>query len=465
MKFGRVGEFYSTVDRAIHISGTLSVSPGIAGLWRAASSKASSFFPFIFLFTFAAGILSGTVSERLSIAVNRSAETFINGYGYVAPLMIFLVLAPVLSRILSTRRRGSFGLYVIAWLGVTKILALLFAVVFTVAVFGLPMMPENSVSLGGALLQTSKTLATTLTVSQFFWAIYAAIAVGLVAVKFNPLAQLLEKGVTLIESAGQYIQPIIPLFMFAVGVYVQSIPDQVGQLDTAGAGTSLETIRVLGFSIDTSTATGMVTSYIVGALLVAAACFAWHFGVLTLAKFKSKQFSVRNYFRTYWIKAYPLLWSTSSESLATPLNLYILSKHAPWVRPTVRRIVIGAGSVLCTNGTLICAIILLGLVGSILGFQFSFLELLLVIPVAFLISFGIPGIPGELLLFAGPFAMVLGIPPETIPLFLTLYLGLQIGLPDSFRTGGNTTNNYVYCILLNEVYEKRFLHEEPQYIE
>jgi len=174
---------------------------------------------------------------------------------------------------------------------------------------------------------------------------------------------------------------------------------------------------------------------------------------------------VRDYFRTYWVKAYPLLWSTSSESLATPLNLYILSKHAPWVRPIVRRIVIGAGSVLCTNGTLICAIILLGLVGSILGFQFSFLELLLVIPVAFLISFGIPGIPGELLLFAGPFAMVLGIPPEAIPLFLTLYLGLQLGLPDSFRTGGNTTNNYVYAILLNEVYVKRFLQEEPQYSE
>ena len=160
-----------------------------------------------------------------------------------------------------------------------------------------------------------------------------------------------------------------------------------------------------------------------------------------------------------------MLWSTSSESLVTPLNLYILSRHAPWVRPTVRRIVIGAGSVLCTNGTLICAIILLGLVGSILGIRFSLLELLLAIPVAFLISFGIPGIPGipgELLLFAGPLSLVLGIPPEVLPLFLTLYLGLQIGLPDSFRTGGNTTNNYLYAIILNETYTKRFLQEDVQ---
>ncbi len=81
---------------------------------------------------------------------------------------------------------------------------------------------------------------------------------------------------------------------------------------------------------------------------------------------------------------------------------------------------------------------------------------------AFLISFGIPGIPGELLLFAGPFDLVLGIPPEALPLFLTLYLGLQIGVPDSFRTGGNTTNNYLYAIILNETYVRRFLGEEHQ---
>ena len=57
------------------------------------------------------------------------------------------------------------------------------------------------------------------------------------------------------------------------------------------------------------------------------------------------------------------------------------------------------------------------------------------IPVAFLISFGIPGIPGELILFAGPLAATLDIPPEVMPMFLALYLGLQLGLPDSFRTG------------------------------
>jgi Na+/H+-dicarboxylate symporter len=429
--------------------------------WHVVLAKAASFLPLILILAFAAGIFLGAVSEGLSNLVNTAAGTFIDGYSYGAPVLIFLVLAPVLSRIFSTRRRSKFGLYVVSWLGATKIFALLWAVVFTVAIFGLPVLPENSVSVSGALVQTSKSLLLTLTTSQFFWAIYVAVIVGLVAIRVRPLATWLEKGVTAIEHTGQYMQPMIPLFMFAVGVYVQSIPRQVAALGVDGSTAGLETLWVAGFHIDPSTTGGMVEVYLVGALLVAVACFVWHFGILALAKHECKRFSVREYFRNYWVKAYPLLWATSSESLATPLNLHILRKHAPWVRPTVRRIVIGAGSVLCTNGTLICAVILLGLVGSVLGLHFSLLELLLAIPVAFLISFGIPGIPGELLLFAGPLSMVLGVPAEVTPVFLALYLGLQVGLPDSFRTGGNTTNNYLYCIVLNEVYVNRFLKEEP----
>ncbi len=405
---------------------------------------------------------TGAISHTLSNVVNSSAETFVDWYGVGAPVLIFIVLAPVLSRILSTRRRGKFGVYVIGWLAATKILALLWAVLFTVAVFRLPLLSEHSTSISDALAETSRSVVNTLATSHFFWAIYVAIATGLSATRIKPLADLLEKGVTSIEYLGQYIQPVIPVFMFAVGVYVQSLPQSLeNQIGLDGAPTHFETLNIVGLQLDPNSTAGMVLTYIVGSLLVAVACFAWHFAILALAKYKCSRFSLTDYFKNYWVKTYPLLWSTSSESLATPLNLYILSKHCPWVRPTVRRIVIGAGSVLCTNGTLICVIILTGLVGGILGLRFSLMELLLVIPVAFLISFGIPGIPGELLLFAGPMALVLGIPPDVTPLFLALYFGLQIGLPDSFRTGGNTTNNYVYAIVLNEIYLKKFFADEP----
>ena len=416
MKLDKAEEHPYSLHKARRLSDSVIAGAHAVGLWRTFKAKAAILLPLIFILALALGILLGAASDGLSSIVNSSAEAFIDGYSYGAPLLIFLVLAPVLSRIFSTQQRGKFGFYVISWLAATKILALLWAVFFTVAVFGLPLLPENSVSVGSAFLQTSKSLVSTLTVSQFFWAIYATIITGLVAVRVKPLANLLEKGVTFVEYAGQYLQPIIPLLMFAVGVYIQSIPKQLEhELGLEAGITSFKSLSVFGFHIDPNSTTGMVSAYVAGALLVAIACFIWHFAILALAKYRSKQFSVTDYFKHYCVRAYPLLWSTSSETLATPLNLYILSKRAPWVRPTVRRIVVGAGSVLCTNGTLICAIILLGLVGNILGIQFSLLELLLCIAVAFLISFGIPGIPGELLLFAGPLSLVLGIPADLLP--------------------------------------------------
>ena len=77
------------------------------------------------------------------------------------------------------------------------------------------------------MAQTSNSLLSTLTDSQYFWGLYAAAVTGIVAVRVKPLADMLEKGVTTIEYLGQYLQPMVPFFMFAVGVYIQSIPNQL----------------------------------------------------------------------------------------------------------------------------------------------------------------------------------------------------------------------------------------------
>jgi len=58
----------------------------------------------------------------------------------------------------------------------------------------------------------------------------------------------------------------------------------------------------------------------------------------------------------------------------------------------------------------------------------------------------VPGIPGELVIFAGSMGILLNIPPAILPLFLALYLTLQIGLPDAFRTGCNSTDHAIVTI-------------------
>ena len=64
-------------------------------------------------------------------------------------------------------------------------------------------------------------------------------------------------------------------------------------------------------------------------------------------------------------------------------------------------------------------------------------------------------------LFAGPMATMLSIPDASLPVFLAVYIGIQLGLPDSFRTGNNSTDAYVGAITMNAIYERRFAVKGP----
>ena len=128
----------------------------------------------------------------------------------------------------------------------------------------------------------------------------------------------------------------------------------------------------------------MITIYVMGALLTAIACFIWQFAFLIVARSQESRFSIFGYFRNYWVKVYPLLWATSSEALSTPLNLYLTKKHAPWIRNEIRRFIIGVGSYMNINGTIINVFILGAIVMLILGLDISVVELLLIVPVVFL---------------------------------------------------------------------------------
>ena len=215
-------------------------------------------------------------------------------------------------------------------------------------------------------------------------------------------------------------------------------------------------LDIWGWSTNPQTSTGMITIYVIGALLTAIACLIWQFGFLLVARSQELRFSIIGYFRNYWVKVYPLLWATSSEALATPLNLYLTKKHAPWIRNEIRRFIIGIGSYMNINGTIINVFILGAIVLLILGLNLSVVELMFLIPVVFLISYGVPGIPGELVLFAGPMATMLNIPEAMLPVFLAVYLRIQLGLPDSFRTGNNSTDDFIGTIMMNAIYEKRY---------
>lgn len=413
---------------------------------------------------FIAGVVGARYSQGLIDAVNAALNVFMDAYGYIAPVAIFLILTPALTKLFSSRRMGKFGMFVIRWYAIRKILAALWAIAFIAIVLRLPILPQQAASLSDAITVTLKSLGVMAATSPYFWAMYAAIIMSLVSLRVTWIFNIFDKILNGVESGGRYFIPVMPLFMLGIGAYVYALPQNVAeQVGLTKEGASiLVNLNIWGWQLDPQTSYGMIMIYIVGALLTALACILWQLVFLYITAKKEKRFSVVSYFRDYWVKVYPLLWATSSEALATPLNLYLVKKYAPWVRDNVRRFTVGIGSYMNINGTIINVFILGAIVLKIIGMDISVVELLLIIPVVFLISYGVPGIPGELVLFAGPMALLLNIPEAIVPAFLAIYLGIQIGLSDSFRTGNNSTDDHIGTIYMNAVYEQKYLDKEGE---
>lgn len=402
---------------------------------------------------FALGVFLAMYSNNISDTITNLMESFIDGYGSFAPLVIYLILTPSLIKLFSTEGNGKrFATHVLLWFSGMRLLACLYAVLITSLVFGLPLY-SGAGSFGDAIWEALTSLGWMLTQSPYFYAVYASIFTVLVAMRIPPMANVLGKGVDVIEFVGQGLIPVIPLMMLGIGAYIAVLPDiLIDELSNDVDITQLQTIYMFGFNLDISNANGMITLYVLAALLTGVTCGAWHLGLMAWARKKMPTFSVKSYFRDYWVKVYPMLWATSSEALSTPLNLHMVNKFCPNMHREVRQFVVGVGSFMNINGTVINVFIMTGVVAGILNLDISALHLLLCIPVVFLIAYGIPGIPGELIIFSGPLTLCLGIQPELAPMFLALYISMQIGLPDSFRTAANSTDECLSAIILNDTY-------------
>ena len=156
-----------------------------------------------------AGIWVASFSQQLVDYVDSTVNLFMDGYGYVAPAAIFLILTPSLARLFGTRRMGWFGLFVIGWFAGRKILAGLWAVAFVALVFRIPFLPQGSLSLADGITQTLDSLGTMMLTSSYFWAMYAAVTVALVSTRIERLTRLLEKILDGVEVAGSYLMPVM----------------------------------------------------------------------------------------------------------------------------------------------------------------------------------------------------------------------------------------------------------------
>jgi hypothetical protein len=424
------------------------------------TSHAERYVVFYALLGLGLGLAIGTVFPP-SAPLAHIFRVIVDIYGAAAPFILFFILAPSLLKMVRQGKTSGalFSIYTTLWFARLRIAACLFAIVAVSIVYGLPFFGRDAHYDTSQLLTSLGIFARTATTSRYFYVIYASILTTLLLRRSS--SRIVEKFIAmpeLVERLGVVLTHVVPLFTFAMGLYVATLPRVLKESFSQYENISFHEVSILGVTYSSTTTSGIFGIYVTVAVLTGVICSVWQLTLLVYVRLKVRGFSIASYFRNYFIKVYPLLWATSSEALSTPLNMHLIKKNFPQINDAVRQFTIGAGSVLNVNGTLICCFVMIPPVSMMLGLDVSVVSLLLCLPVIYIIGFGIPGIPGELVLFAGPIMGMLAVPQDLQPAFLMTFLGLQVGLPDSFRTGANSTDGCPAALLLNEIYERRFSH-------
>ncbi|MCK4401471.1 cation:dicarboxylase symporter family transporter [bacterium] len=414
------------------------------------------------------GVFLAKYIPQVLEAANFLVSKLIDGIVFLAPFAIFVILAPSVARMMKARKESSFAGFIIVWFGLTRIFAGIWAALFTVLILKLPFLPTQeagSISMAVMFQENLVILKDLLLKSVFFRAIWISIIVGIIAYYKKKLYDNLQKAANSIETLGDYIEPVIPVLMLLLGAYIYSLPQELAksvdaQTMSSIAQANVGKLNLFGWVININTEFGLIWVYIIGSVLIGIGCFMWQGMQLVILKKYLGKFSVKEFFSNYWTKIYPLAWSTSSEVISMPLNMSLIKKQYSHIERIVRRLVIGLGAYMNINGTTMHVILLAGIVAVLVGYRPSFLQLCLGVPIIALVGYGVPGIPGELVLFAVPMVKILNLPEPIIPMFMALYLALQVGLPDSFRTGANVTDNGIYALGLNKLYKNRFLSKK-----
>ena len=409
------------------------------------------------------GVMMAKYSAAIGSIASSAMSALIDAITLIAPLAIFIVVAPSMAYILKARKETRFAGFVLGWFSLTRAITGIWAAIFTVMILGIPLIIASSVDSYGAIILHNLIVALNLLYrSPTLIAIYASIAVGVVAYynrKVNHVMEFLAKG---LETGGNYIELVIPAIMALLGANIYSLPSLLNQrlvsegIDAAQVLSSLSCINILGVSINLEGEFGFLYLYIIQVSMLAVGLFIWQTCSLMIIKLQMKEFSIKKFFIKYYARVYPLAWSTASEAASVALNTAEIKRVYPEVDSNVRRLFCGLGGHLNINGTTMSVFVLTGIVATVCGVNISLLHLLLALPVVVLIGYGIPGVPGELVFYAVPIITLLQVPPEIKPVFLALFLALQIGVPDSFRTGANVTDNGIYAVALNRRYKERY---------
>lgn len=389
-----------------------------------------------YILTFASlvfGILLGGLFAEALYPVARGTGFLIRVIVALVPLLIVVALSPAIATLVRRGLAGRFAGSVILWYLLSSAVAGLFGLVMSSLIFGIPF-TSDGVGAWTEALKMFSAFGEQPGASLPLLAIVAAILLGAIAVRVEPLYALLQKIESGIAAVGGKIgYAMIPLvFLFGISIGVRF-----------GARVGMGHYAVM-------------TGY------TAVLCLVWWlFYVFVIVRHLARR-RVSRVLTEYYVPTAVFAAGTCSSLATLPVNL--ANAKACGVRDEVADFVLPIGAVVNLDASTLMYMAYAPFVLSyVFGLEVSWTLMLVAWPALVLFTVAAPGLPagiGTALWSATLFASMVGLTGQTHADFVATWVALSGGLPDMFRTATNCTGDGFTAMLFDSVFE-RFFAKKP----
>ena len=379
------------------------------------------------------GILLGGLFAEAFYPVARGTGFLIRVIVALVPLLIVVALSPAIATLVRRGLAGRFAGSVILWYLLSSAVAGLFGLVMSSLIFGIPF-TSDGVGAWTEALKMFSAFGEQPGASLPLLAIVAAILLGAIAVRVEPLYALLQKIESGIAAVGGKIgYAMIPLvFLFGISIGVRF-----------GARVGMGHYAVM-------------TGY------TAVLCLVWWlFYVFVIVRHLARR-RVSRVLTEYYVPTAVFAAGTCSSLATLPVNL--ANAKACGVRDEVADFVLPIGAVVNLDASTLMYMAYAPFVLSyVFGLEVSWTLMLVAWPALVLFTVAAPGLPagiGTALWSATLFASMVGLTGQTHADFVATWVALSGGLPDMFRTATNCTGDGFTAMLFDSVFE-RFFAKKP----
>lgn len=378
------------------------------------------------------GIVTGGLMPKAMTPVADGTRWALSLAVLAAPGLIVGALSPAIATLVRRGLAGKFVAAVLAWFAFASILGSLLGMIIAAVVFRLPL------TSGGAAFADASAMLTQLRSGKASVAVIAiaiSIMIGVLGVKFDWVYAVLGRVERGIARAGASIGVVLVPLVLALGI-------MIGVSFGARLGMGHYALMIL--------------------YSAAMAVIWWLLYLIILLPLLGGVRDRGRLIREYYLPTALFAAGTCSSLATIPVNLANVKKYG--ARDEVADFVVPIGAVVHKGASAMQYMAYGPLIaGYVFGLEIGWAHLLVVWPFIVVYTMAAPGVPGAmgLALWTGVlFASLLGLEDPLRTTFVGTWVALTGGIPDMFRTSGNSTADGFAAIIFSNNFDKYFAREK-----